>query len=80
MFRPERFIKQLRIVTNHRISRLQNAGTRTVILFQFNDAQIWKINLQSREVFYRRAAPSVNRLIIITHRGEHRFFADARDQ
>ncbi len=59
---------------------MQNARGGTVILFQLDHSQIGKIDLQLLQVFNCRAAPCIDRLIVIAHCRKHRFLADARDE
>jgi len=80
MLRPQCLVEQFRIVRNHRVGGLQDTGAGTVILFQLDQMQIRKIDLQRFQVFDGGAAPCVNRLVIVTHRRKHRFLANPRHQ
>ena len=72
VFRPQFFLKQLRIIRNHRVGRIQNPLGRAVILLQFDHLDLRKVALQQFQIVQSRAAPRINRLIIVAHGGEHR--------
>ena len=72
VFRPQFFLKQFRIIRNHRIGRIQNPLGRAVILLQFDHLDLRKVALQQFQIVQSRAAPRINRLIIVAHGGEHR--------
>ncbi len=59
---------------------MQNAGGRAVVLFQLDDTEIGEVDLQLLQVFDGRAAPCIDRLVVVAHGGKHRFFADPGDQ
>ena len=77
---PERLFEQLGIVADHRVGRLQDARGGAVILLQLDDPQIGEIDLQLLQVFDSRAAPRIDRLVVVAHCGKHRLLADPGDQ
>ncbi len=51
-----------------------------VVLLQLDHFQVGKIDLQRFQVFDGGAAPGIDRLVVVAHRGEHRLLADAGHQ
>ena len=47
--------------------RAEDRGRRTVIPFEADDFRTWKIALEAQDVFHFRAAPGIDRLIVVAH-------------
>ncbi len=66
----QRLGKQLGIRANHVVGSTQDGAGGAVVLLQFDDLQRRKIHRQFFEVVQRGAAPAVDGLVVIPHRGE----------
>jgi hypothetical protein len=68
---PQLLFEQLGVVGDHRVGGAQNARYRAVVLLQLDHFQLGEIFLQQPQVFHIRTAPGVDRLVVVTHGGEH---------
>ncbi len=73
--RPQRFLKQFRIVFNHFVGHFENPRGRAVILLEFDDFHLRIVGLHLAQVFHIGAAPGVDGLVVVAHRGKHAFRA-----
>ncbi len=67
---PELFLEQFFVVGDQGVCRIQNAIRRAIVLLQFYDIQFRKVHLQRAQVLHVGAAPGVNGLVVVAHRGE----------
>ena len=77
---PELLVEELRVVGDQRVGRAQDAHRRPVVLLQLDDLERRVVARQLREVVDRRAAPAVDRLVVVADRGEVRRVARQRPQ
>ena len=59
-FAPQGLFKQVRVIGDQLVGRVQNPGRGAIILLQFNHLQAGKVLLQLRHVFRTGAAPGVD--------------------
>ena len=69
---PQALLEQLRVVRDQRVGALQDAHAGTVVLLELHHGERRVVARQLREVLQRRAAPAVDRLVVVAHRGEAR--------
>ena len=67
---PQVLGKQLGVGANHVVGGPQNGAGGAVVLLQLDDLELRVVNRQLFQVVQRGAAPAVDGLVVITHRGE----------
>ena len=65
----------MRVIGDQNVSRLQDTLAGTVVLLQLDHLQRREIFLQQHQVLRPRAAPGVDRLVVVTHHGKARAVA-----
>ncbi len=73
--RPQLFTEAAVVVFDHRVGGFENIAGGTVILLEAINVGVGKILREALDIFDFCAAPTVNGLIVIAHRGHARFFA-----
>ena len=63
--RPQAFAEALAVVPDQRIGGVEDIAVRAVVLFELDDFLNMEIALQVLHVRRRRAAPAVNRLVVV---------------
>ena len=71
-FRKQGFGVELGVGLDHMVGGTQNSAGGAVVLLQLDDFELRKIQWQALEVVQRRAAPAVDRLVVVAHRCEAR--------
>ena len=66
------FLEDVRVIGNQDVGCLQDTPGRTVVLLQFDHLQRREILAKQHQVLWPRAAPGVDRLIVIAHHGKAR--------
>ena len=64
---PQLFLLAPGIVRNHLIRRVEYIGGRAVILLELDDGRVGIILLKIKDIVDIRAAPAVNRLVVVAH-------------
>ena len=72
MLGPQFLFKQLGIFRDHMIRRGKNALARAIVLLELDQLDLRIVGRQLGQIFDRRTAPGIDRLVIITDRREHR--------
>ena len=67
IFCPECLVLPPYIVMNHRIGRIQNIGSRTIILLQFDDRRIWKLTFKIQNILNIGSPELVDGLVVVPH-------------
>ena len=62
------FSNSFGLLRDHIVRGCQDADRRAVVLFELDHMQAREIDLQLLEVFERRAAPAIDRLVIVADR------------
>ena len=73
---PQAFLEDVRVVADQGIGGLEYASGGAVVLFQLDDLEIGEVALQVHQVFRLRAAPGVDRLIVVAHHRQGVAWAD----
>ncbi len=71
-FRPQLLLEGVRVVGDQDVRALQNAAGGAVVLLEHHHLQRGEVFLQLHQVFRPRAAPGVDRLVVVAHHGEVR--------
>ena len=67
---PQVLLEQLGVVLDEVVGALQNALRRTVVLLQLDDAQGGIVFLQVAQIGRAGAAPGIDGLVVVAHRGD----------
>ena len=71
-FGPQGLVEQLLVVRDDVVGRLEDTHGRPVILLEFDDLERREFGRQLLQVVDVGAAPAVDRLVVVAHRGELR--------
>ena len=77
---PQLLVEELRIVGDQRVGRAQDPHRRPVVLLELDHLERRVVERQLREVLDRRAAPAVDRLVVVADRGQPRALAGQQPQ
>ena len=69
-FGEQALLKDVRVIGNQDVRRLQDTPGGTVVLLQFNHLQRREVFAQQHQVLRTCATPGVNRLIVIAYDGK----------
>ncbi|CUI80596.1 Uncharacterised protein [Achromobacter xylosoxidans] len=69
--RPQLLLEQLGVLLDHLVGRSQDALHRTVVLLQLDELEVRIVGGELGQVLDGGAAPGVDGLVIVSHRGEH---------
>ena len=69
---PQFLVEQLLVMRNDGVRRLEDAHRRAVVLFEFDQLEVRIIARQAAQILDIRAAPAVDRLVVVTHRRKRR--------
>ena len=78
MFRPQALVEERGVVGDEGVGRGEDATRGAVILLELDHLQLGVVLLQQLQVLDIGAAPGIDRLIVVAHRGERA--AHAREQ
>ena len=65
--RSQNFVMALGIECNQPVRHLQDRIGGTVIVFEPNDSSFFPVGLEVENVLHFRTAPTIDRLVVITH-------------
>ena len=65
---PELLVEHVRVVRDQRVGRAQHAAGAAIVLLELDDLELRVIARELGEVFRIRAAPGVDRLIVVADR------------
>ncbi len=69
-FTPQLFLEHVLVVGDEGVGGLENTRGGAVVLLQLHQLEAAEVGLQLHQVFRARAAPGVDRLVIVTDHGE----------
>jgi hypothetical protein len=69
---PQLLLEDLRVLRDHRVGRAQDVAGAAVVLLQRDDLQLRVVQRQALQVVDGGAAPAVDALVVVAHRGERR--------
>ena len=75
---PQLLLEQFRIARDQGVRRAQDAHGGPVVLLELHHVERGKVLGQRRQIVDRRAAPAVDRLVIVADDGERGAFADQK--
>ena len=67
---PQALVEQLLVIGDDGVGGFQDAARGAVVLLELDDLELGVVLLQQLQVLDVRAAPGIDRLIVVAHRGE----------